>query len=529
MVNSDNPNTPLDEVAYRKLLAEKAKRDRQKDAVQDKFLATDLELRKAKLLRELMFGEQAALFDDPATRKVGFCTRRAGKSTGTILDALATLLEHPRDNLMYIAQTADLCKTVFLDEAYIFIQQYELPFEINQNSNWIVHTRTNAKILTRGADNLKGTANKLRGLKLRKAYIDESGTFGAEMEDVVLSAIGPSLRDHNGTLILIGTAGRKKEGLFYEACHELRKRTRGERKGEPIYKKFQWSLVDNPHLSADAKDLDLIMEEEGLTSDDPRFMREYLMIWASADSERVWSGYVPEENDYDERIFTLPKEHQWQHLLGLDFGWQDASAIAVIAYSPTCKQVYIRETWQKKHAYSDEIAQKIIEFRGKYNARRLIGDVGGQGKIHQMQLARDYKLMVEPAAKQEKTSYIEYMNSAFKRKELLVAKGDDCTKEFLDVAWNDDKTKIGNHEKDNAAMAAMYGWRAAFSSGAGRSNLPTAPGKVVRDSNWALIEKQRILNEKPKEKQAWWDKNGTNAGKSRKASKSRKGTWSKLF
>lgn len=510
---SAETKTPLrNEIEQRKLLQEYERRQRQKEAASLRFTPTPEESRLAATLRDLMFPEQRAFFDDPANRKVGFCTRRAGKTIGTGLHLLASMLENPMDLFLYMAQTRELCKLYLWKELKELVARYNLPFEFNENFLWMKHTRCSATLILRGADNEK-EVNKLRGPKWRCAVLDESSTYGAWMEQLVVEVIGPALRDQNGTLILIGTAGRKKEGLFYEACHGIRKR----KNGTPIYRLHQWSLQDNPHLSADAKDLDLIMEEEGLTAEDPRFLREYMMLWVSSDSERVWSGYAPERNDIEyapgasiDALRILHPGHKWEVLLGMDFGWQDESGIAVVAYSRTIKKIYCLETWAKNHAFSDEIATKVFEFRGKYGARRCVGDIGGQGKIFQQQLLRDYQIFVEPASKLEKTTYIEFMNSAFLRADLMVPKGDGVCSELLNVAWDEDRKKVANHEKDNRGHALMYGWRAAN----------TVAGKQVleeRGNNTNAVqvdrEKSKILNAKPTSDKPknWWDNNGSDS------------------
>ena len=524
MKHSEKPTNALNAIEKRALLEEFERRERQKASHSAKYAATSAELSTAARMRDEMFGPQRALFDDPATRKVGFCTRRAGKTIGTALHLLASLMENPSDLFLYMAQTRELAKVYMWKEMREWAAKFELPLDFNESYMWIKHQRGGGTIILRGADNER-EVNKLRGPKWRCVVLDESSTYGAWMEQLVIEVIGPALRDQNGTLILIGTAGRKREGLFYEACHGLKKR----KDGRPIYTLHQWSLTENPNLSEQAKDLDLIREEEGMAENDPRFLREYKMIWASGDSERVWSGYDPERNDVDlpEGLMSLPREHKWETLLGMDFGWQDESGIAVLAWSRTIKRIYLLETWAKNHAFSDEIAMKVEEFRGKYGVKRCVGDVGGQGKIFQQQLQRDYKIYVEPAKKMEKLTYIEFMNSALLRGDLLVQRGDKVTGEMLDVAWDDERKNIGKHEKDNRAHAALYGWRAA-NYVAGKSQLEPKRGSMS-GNEFARKEKLAVFDKKPKNNKAFWDIDGTDTNRPSDADSSFAAEWRRLF
>lgn len=493
----------LNDIERRKLLQEYERRQRLKDRASDQFKATEGELRLAQALREQMFPKQRAFFEDPARRKVGFCTRRAGKTIGVGHDGTATLLENPNALLLYMAQTLEACRTYIWRELKMLVAKYNLPFEFNENSLTMKHTRGTGMLILKGADNEKAV-DKLRGPKWLRVYLDESGHFGAFMENLIVEVIGPALRDQNGTLILIGTAGRKQEGLFYEAAHGIRKNS----DGTPIFKVHRWSLQDNPFLSEDAKNMDLIMAEEGFTAEDPRFLREYMGVWAASDTERVWSGYSAKKNDCE--VFAgsdLPREHKWEFLIGADFGWADENALVVLAYARTTKTIYVLESWGKARCFTDEIAAKMMEFRGKYGARRIVGDCGSHGGvIIQKQLARDYGIYVEAAKKTEKYTYIEFMNSALRRGDLLIARGDAVAKEFLEVAWDETKTKIGNHEKDNRGMATTYGWRAAYNL-AGTVKPPERSATNNPDKARAseLAEKTRALNEKPKQAGTWWD------------------------
>jgi hypothetical protein len=467
-------------VKDRALYVELLRRNRLKNAHTDVSKPTERELAQAAALRNTWFPQQRKFFESTANRRIGFCTRRSGKSVGSVIYFLCTMLEHPKALCLYVAQTSKAARLYVWKELHEYQRMYDLPFEFNENNLWMKHKRGGGTLVLVGADKAD-EIEKLRGPKWKVAILDESASFGSFMENLILEVIGPALRDENGHLLMIGTAGRKKTGIFYEAAHGLRKR----RDGTPVYELHRWSLIDNPYLTDDAKDLDLIMEEEGLSAEDPRFLREYRGIWAAGDSERVFSGYKPETSDYDE----LPPEHVWKHLLGLDFGWDDENAIAVIAYSETSRVIYCRETWARRNAYSDEIADKIFDFRAKYQVHRYIGDVGGYGKAIQMQLARDYQILVQPAKKHEKLAYIEFLNSAFLRGDMLIYRNDKVSRELLEVSWNDDRTDIKNHEKDNRAMALVYGWRYAKFAGAGRRDLPVRDGE---DPMKALAIKQKL-------------------------------------
>jgi hypothetical protein len=479
----------------------------------DQYQPTPLELAKAADLRALWFPEQAKFFNSTHRRKVGFCTRRAGKTIGSAIAFCATLLEHPTGIMLYVAQTRDMCRLYIWQELKRYATRFDLPFEFNETNLTMRHSRAGGTLVLKGADK-EDEIEKWRGPKWQLVILDESGTFGAHLETAVVSSIGPALRDNGGTLILIGTAGRKKEGLFYEASEGMR----------DIYEVHRWSLVDNIYLSEEAKDLEFIKKEEGLTDEDPRFIREYLGRWATGDSERVFSGFSAERNVFSGK---LPSGHDWKYLLGIDFGWADESAVTCVAYSPTHKTIFLIDTWAKKHAYPGDIAQVIENMKAKYGVRRYIGDTGGYGKAIVVQLAKDYGIMIQAAKKQEKLSFVEFMNSEFYAAKIMVH--DSQTKlitQFTDVAWNDDRTDVGKHERDDMAFSAVYGWRAARNSGAGKTSIAEKAGE-----NPLLLQARRdkleVLRRKPllaEDKEPWYD--ATNSAGPQDADRnSRPGWW----
>lgn len=498
----------LTAVEKRAIMAELVKRERSKTAQTDKYLPTARELALAEELKKTWFPKQAAFFRSKHRRKVGFCTRRAGKTIGAAICILATLLENPSGLALYVAQTSQMARLYIWAELKKMVARWDLPFEFNETNLFMKHTRAGGTLLCKGADKAD-EVEKWRGPKWQLAILDESGTFGAHIENAVVSVIGPALRDNGGTLILIGTAGRKKEGLFFEASTGLRKH----------YEVHSWSLVDNPYLSDEAKDLAFIREEEGLTEEDPKYIREYLGKWAAADSERVFSGFTQERNTYEGK---LPQGHDWKYLLGCDFGWNDASAVTVVAYAPTHPCIHIVDNWTKKHAYPSDIAAQIEVYKAKYGVRRYIGDTGGYGKAIVVQLARDYGIMMQPAKKQEKLSFVEFMNSEFYVKKIMVHKSCKVLiDELVSVAWNADRTDVDKHEHDDAAFSAVYGWRAARNSGAGKTAMREQDPTDARILA-ARREKYDILRKVEEKKDSWYD---TYSGGSQDADRDHGNPW----
>lgn len=493
----------LSSVEVRALQTEYLRRHRSKEARKAKYKPTPRELGIAEELKGKWFEKQANFFNSPSRRRVAFCTRRAGKTIGIAIWFLASMLENPTSLHLYLAQTSGAAKLYLWPELKRLIEEYALPFKTNETDLTIQHKRGLGMLVLKGADK-EDEIEKLRGPKWLKVALDEAATFGAYMENLITEVLGAALRDQMGHLIMAGTAGKVKAGIFYEACHGLRKR---KSDGLPVYELHQWSLQDNPYLPDDAKNEDLIIDDEGFSgTDDPRFLREFRGIWAVGESERMFAGFTEEKNTYDG---ALPSGHDFRFLLGCDFGWNDESAMSTIAYSPTCPTVFVEECWGAKRQYTDDIAAKMLEYKSTYGVRRFVGDTGGYGKNVVVHLARDYHIHVEHAQKREKLDHIAFINSAFQRGDIKIhrIKAARLIKQLQEVSWNENRTDAGNHERDDLCFSFVYGWRAAKSSGAGLRSLPSNSANTNPLRQHAVREKLNALRKPQRtDKHSWINK-----------------------
>jgi hypothetical protein len=483
----------LSPVEQRALLGDYVQRQRARQKRLAQYEPTARELSTAQELRRKWFPQQAAFFASGAKRRCAFTTRRGGKTIGTAIWLVSSLLEHPTSLHLYMAQTAGICKLYMWNEIKRLILEYQLPFKTNETDLTIIHERGLGAIVLKGADKAD-EIEKLRGPKWIKAALDEAASFGVFIENLIMEVLGAALMDQGGELIMTGTAGKKKEGIFYEACHGLRRR---KSDGKPVWELHKWSFQDNPFIPQSAKNEDTIIDDNGFGGpDDPRFLREFKGIWAVGESERVFAGFQSDKNVYKE---DLPHVHDWRYLMGVDFGWHDESAISIVAYALTCRRVYVVDSWAAPQQFSDDVARQVNGFRQKYGQRiRIVGDLGGYGKGIAVHLQRDHGLYIEPAAKRDKLDQIAFINSAFLRRDLLVheQRCKELIKQLQEVAWNASKTDMGNHERDDRAAAMLYAWRAAKSGGSGSKTLSQDPYQDPGTA-FAIKEKQDALKKRP--------------------------------
>ncbi len=447
----------LSPLAQREILKELVSREERLAARKVSSKPNEADLEKCRLLTGPpnvkagtgMFTEQREFFFDAVKEgrlRVARCTRRAGKTTGAAIKLLTTLLLQPRGVSLYVAKSTTAIRDQIWPELKRLVAEHDLPFEFNETQLRMQHKRSTGRAIFRGASDIS-QIDKLRGLKLLVAIMDESGTFGAEMEKLVFSVIVPGLRDQGGELLLIGTPGYFPEGLFYEASEGMAHRANWVRR--------RWTLQENPFLSPHAKSYKAIMAEDGLTPDDPVFIREWKGEYCLNTKVQMFE-YDPARNG-----FRLPAPKDLTYYLGVDFGWTDETAIVALGWMPTARKMYAVKSWAAAEQTSDQVAEHLQEFIAEFRPVRIIGDTGGYGKGPAEQIFRDYGIFIEQAKKLEKLNHVEFMNSAFRRADLLVNLDDTLSYELPRVLWAENKKDAHNTAKDNRSHALLYSWRAA--------------------------------------------------------------------
>lgn len=455
--NGPPPKTPLSLLAQREIMKELLQREERLAARKVSSKPSEGDLEKCRLLtgppnlkRQCgMFPEQRDFFFDSAKEgrlRVARCTRRAGKTTGAALKLLVTCMLAPRSVSLYVAKSTTAIRDQIWPELKRLVAEHDLPFEFNETQLRMQHTKSTGRVIFRGASDTS-QIDKLRGLKLVLAILDESGTFGAEMEKLVASVITPGLRDQGGELLLIGTPGYFPEGLFYEASEGFTHRANWIRR--------RWTFQNNVFLTEHARNERAIMAEEGLTPDDPVFIREWRGLYCLNTRVQMFE-YDPARNG-----FRGPPPVGLSYFLGVDFGWVDETAIVALGWKPTSRRMYAVKSWAAAEQTSDQVADHLQEFIKEFRPLRIIGDTGGYGKGPASEIFHDYGIYIEQAKKLEKLNHVEFMNSAFRREDLLVNLDDQLSYELPRVLWAENKKDAHNTAKDNRSHALLYAWREA--------------------------------------------------------------------
>jgi hypothetical protein len=397
-----------------------------------------------------LFGKQLAFVRDPAPRKALLGSRRSGKT-----EALASWLLDGADGApgelsLYVALSRNSARMVLWRKFQEIRRRFGTPLEFSQPDGQLVVTLPNKhQILMAGCSNAS-EIEKFRGLKLKRAAIDEGASFGSYLEALVEDVLDPTLMDLQGELAVCGTPGAVPAGYFYEI-------TTGDsgRNAWPLHK---WTVLENPYIPHAEEDLRRRRERNGWTDQTPTYRREWLAEWV-LDRNALCYPYSRSRNGLPE----LP-EGAWRYCLGVDLGFTDATAFVLVAVRSGDPGVYVLEAWKRSGMIPSAIAAQCLRYRERFKGKslRLVIDEGGLGKGYAEELRQRYGIGCEPAEKVKKRAFQEIVRGEFLSGAIkVVVPG--CT-ELIDeisvLTWDETGTEEDSRFENHAADAMLYAVRA---------------------------------------------------------------------
>ena len=341
------------------------------------------------------FPKQNAFIIDPARYLAAQCTRRAGKTNGLALRFVITAQKYPKSQQIYLGLTRDSAKGAMWPVLQEIDERYRLGCEFT-DSKLTVKFKNGATLQLLGAD-MPNYIKRLRGRKFPGVAIDEAQDFGPHLESLIDDVLTPAIADYvDGWLAVTGTPGPVPQGLFFDM-------TNNAKYGFSLHK---WSLYENPNMPNPRAMVDDLIKRKGWTSETPTLKREWLNQWV-LDTKALWINYNQQLNHYD----TLPTDHKWNYIIGVDIGFKDADALCVLAWSETCKETYLVEEVVKNKQIISQLIAEIDRLQKKYDAYKIVMDEGGLGKKIGEEIRRRFGCPLEPADKANKQDNVEFLNN----------------------------------------------------------------------------------------------------------------------
>jgi len=422
-------------------------------------LIAEIQKRKTKsekpqfIFGDFCFNKQVDFFRGKGVRfRTAVCSRRAGKTVGIAADMIDAAMEEEESNLLYITITQQQARAIIWSDLIKIVEEYELECKTD-NVRLTITFPNKSKIYIAGAKD-RTEIEKFRGWKLKKCYIDECQSFRSYLTDLINDIIIPALRDKRGQLYLTGTPGPVKAGVFYEYSQSRN------------WKSHHWTAFDNPYMHNPPElDLEEVLTEEriirGIDESDPSYIRETFGKWVE-DKDALVFKFSKARNIYS----ALPTSGDWHYIIGIDIGYNDSDAIAVIGYNTHHKKVYLVDEHVKNKQNISQLVEAINRYKDEYNPIRMVMDAGALGKKIQEELRMRHGLVIEAAEKTRKVEFIELLNDDLRTEKFKSFKGSLFEEDCMLVQWdkdskirNPEKPKISDTYHSDICDAVLYAWR----------------------------------------------------------------------
>ena len=437
--------------------------------------------------RNDLFDYQLGFIDDESQIKTALCSRRSGKTYASCYYLLEEASRYPDIICAYIALTRRSAKRLMWTELKRADRKYMLNIKFN-NAELVAELNNGSQIILAGADD-EAEVDKLRGSAYRLVIIDEAASFGPHLSVLIEEVLEPALVDHNGTLAMIGTPAAHCSGIFYEATTGIR----------PEYSTHSWTIMENPHIPHAEEWLDRRRKQKRWTDDNPIYQREWRGKWVRSDDSLIYK--------YDRKnlVESMPTdEFDFEYCLGVDLGYEDATALVVGAFCRNLPDFYVVESFKKSHMLPVDIAAKVRELDSAYNFTTMVADTGGLGKSIVEEFRKRYSLPLKAAEKRNKGSYIELLNDDLATGKVKVL-DQSILSEWDVLQWDEDRRKEDPRFENHLSDACLYAWRESrhYTFQEDESYIPEG----FCEEEFKIM--QRIEGKLYKPEKPWWESEWT--------------------
>lgn len=414
-----------------------------------------------KRVLEFAFSNQADFILDPARRKAAFVARRSGKSFMIGIYLIYIALTFPSVKCLYFGKTQEAAKNVmWLHIIFNLLERLGLtqPGDYSYNKNLQeVHFKNRSMIKFTGADANDSQIERALGGKYKLVIFDECQVIKHDLERWIKDRLGPAMVDEQGTICMTGTAGD------YMGQHFWYKVTKTEGVPEAGWKVYTWKWSENIHMrDLISKEIEELKELNPEIETTPGFRQEWLCEWVIETSGRIYR-YNPAKNALTDQLKqdSIFQDKFWKFVIGMDFGFEDDTALVVGAFHPYDQNCYLVDSFKKPKMLTQEVAETIMTWRQKYQPVFIVGDCQNKTLIETLRI--QYRIPIVPAEKRGKEAHIAAMNSDFMNGKIKVIEENNSAliKEWNELTWSETKRTLGiyqeNPTKDNhLADAALY-------------------------------------------------------------------------
>lgn len=398
-----------------------------------------------------IFPKQNAFVEDTAKYIDAQCSRRAGKSTGLGKRFFKTMQRHPKSKCFYLGLTRDSAREIMWPVLQELNDTYNLGCTFIESKLTVIHPN-GAKLQLYGAD-MKNFIKRLRGQKSPGIGLDEAQDFGTHVQSLIDDVLTPMLVDYeDGWLAITGTPGPVPQGYFYDV-------TQNKRYG---YSHHEWDLLENPYLPNPSSFIEDLKIKREWTDNHPTLRREWRNQWV-LDVEALWIQYHASKNDYKD-LPELPANKKYNYILGIDWGFKDSDALAVLAYSDESTVTYLVEELVTPKQGITELVKQVQDMRLKYDISKIVMDEGGGGKKMAEEMRRQHAIPVEPADKIRKQETVEFFNDALRTGRFMAQSSTRFAKDsyLVQIDWEkstQNKIIVKKYPHSDIIDAVIYAFK----------------------------------------------------------------------
>lgn len=408
-----------------------------------------------------LFPVQQAFLEDTSQMIAALCTRRASKSFSAGKRLVRAMYRHPGCSVLFIALTRESAKKIlWKDVLKVINRRWKLEAKFNE-SELSMSLPNGSVMYLLGVDTNEDEKQKLLGQKYAEVVIDESASYSIDLEELVYGVLKPAVADYRGTICMVGTPGNFKRGLFFDLTQGKDPRTpsRWSMRGWSCH---AWSTLDNPYMAENwrAEIAQLIADNPGI-EETPAFQQNFWGIWV-IDSTKLVYRYERGRNDFNG---TLPAYGAglWHFVLGIDLGFNDATAFTVCAYHDHDRCLYVLTSQKQSGLDITATSQYAATLKAKWPIEETIID--GANKQAVAELNNRHGLEAQAADKTGKADFIDIMNAELIQSRIKL--GPDCEPlrdEYANLIW-DERQLLKNKRVEHAGCAnhcadsTLYDWR----------------------------------------------------------------------
>ena len=427
----------------------------------EKQMVRDKDFLRYRIHKQFFDKQRNILFDTETRRKCLVIGRRGGKTEGLAgLFCQTSIIDN--SPMLYInlnfknaiKQMWEPVKAVSAKAGLVISQE---------NKTEGIITWANGSSLMFGGNSTTADQEKYRGFKFRLVGIDECGAQ-RWLRTLVDEIITPTLLDYEDScLVLQGTPPRVPK-TFFESMWNSK-----------AFKRYSWSIVDNPFIPNPTEFIKEMAEKRGLKLESPFIQREYFGEMGSYDLEAmIYKDRTYHKEPPDYKITDIA--------IGVDYGFSDYNAVMGLAYNREVKKGYFFFEDKFNHAPVSEIIDTIRfaitqaeELAYKHGMDKGNIEVVADPSDQQItfELATTYHLPAGNAYKYNKEMAMAQFADCLRGGHITMKEGGILDEEMETLIYMRDEEDnilplvdddIGGHP--DAADAALYAFRQfAFNAG----------------------------------------------------------------